>query len=69
MLLLVLQKLAEVWGIQRIRAVSNAKIVFRDFRLRKETIIANYDESWLECVGTLDPDGSFSLPITDPPRD
>ena len=68
LLLFVVQQLAKIWGIQKIRAVSNEMSVFQDFRLKKKKIFADYDEFWIESGGVVDADGLFTLPTEFMPR-
>ena len=68
LLLFALQQLAVAWHFKNIRAVSNDLLVFRDFRLKKKLVAADYDEFWLESDGRLEPDGFFTLPLVFVPR-
>jgi uncharacterized protein VirK/YbjX len=68
LLLYALQQLASAWHFKHIRAVSNDLLVFRDFRLKKKLVAADYDEFWIESDGRLDADGFFTLPIEFVPR-
>ena len=68
LLLFVAQHLASLWGMGSLRAVSNEQSIYRDFRLRKKKISADYDEFWIESGGQSGPDGLFNLPIRFEPR-
>ena len=68
LLLFAVQQLVKIWGIKKIRAVSNDMSVFQDFRLKKKKVFADYDEFWIESGGTLDADGLFTLPAQFEPR-
>ena len=61
LLVFVVQRLAQCWGINRLRAVGDSEHIYRHFRKRRE-ILASYDTFWEECKGVLDPDGNYSLP-------
>jgi uncharacterized protein VirK/YbjX len=68
LLFFTLQQLAKVWDIDTIRAVSDARHVYRYYRKRRN-IAMSYDKFWLECGGQLDEDRLFSLPAAWTPRD
>jgi uncharacterized protein VirK/YbjX len=68
LLLFVLQTLAGIWGVSRLRAVSDAMHIYRHWQKRKQ-VAASYDEWWLESGGRLAADGMFDLPATFVPRD
>ena len=68
LLLFTVQQLAAIWGIEKIRAVSNELNVFRDFRLSKKKVVADYDEFWIESGGQLDADNLFTMPSRFAPR-
>ena len=57
-----LQQLAACWGINHVRAVSDALHVYRHFQ-KKRILSASYDAFWLECAGRLAADGLFDLPV------
>lgn len=61
LLVFVVQRLAQCWQINRLRAVGDSEHIYRHFRKRRE-IFASYDTFWEECNGVLDPDGNYSLP-------
>lgn len=67
LLVFVLQSLAGVWGVTRLRAVSDAMHIYRHKRKRKQKA-ASYDELWIESGGKLADDGMFDLPATFVPR-
>ena len=68
LLLFALQTLAGIWGVTRLRAVSDAMHIYRHWRKRKQ-LAASYDEWWRESGGRLASDGIFDLPATFVPRD
>jgi hypothetical protein len=68
LLLFPLQQLAAIWGITRLRAVSDKKHVYRHWRNLKQVPISGYDRWWLESGGRLAADGLFDLPATFIPR-
>lgn len=68
LLLFTLQELAGIWGIARLRAVSDANHIYRHWQ-KKRPIAASYDQSWLESGGQLAADGMFDLPATFVPRE
>jgi uncharacterized protein len=68
LLLFVAQQIAEHWEVKTIRAVSDAKNIFRHLRLRHKKFVASYDEFWLESDGQMDTDGFFTLPTRFIPR-
>jgi uncharacterized protein VirK/YbjX len=61
LLVVAAQRLAQTWGILRIRAVSREEHIYRHY-LKRRKIEADYDEFWMQCHGRLNPDGNFSLP-------
>ena len=61
LLVFVVQRLAQCWGIDRIRAVGDSEHIYRHFRKRRE-ILASYDRFWEECKGVREPDGNYLLP-------
>jgi uncharacterized protein VirK/YbjX len=67
LLLFALQQLAAIWGITRLRAVSNDMHIYRHWQKRKH-LAANYDEWWIESGGKLANDGIFDLSVTFMPR-
>jgi uncharacterized protein VirK/YbjX len=69
LLLFAVQQLATLWDIHRIRAVSNERSVFSDFRLKHKNVVSSYDEFWRDSQGELGADGLFTLPATFVPRD
>lgn len=68
LLLFALQQLAEIWGIHRLRAVSDDLQVYRHPQKRR-TIQACYDEFWTESGGVPAADGVFDLPGRFCPKD
>jgi uncharacterized protein VirK/YbjX len=68
LLVYVVQHLAADWEMTRLRAVSDDTHIYRHFQKQKE-VTASYDEFWIECGGTLSPDGFFDLPVTFVSRD
>lgn len=68
LLLFTVQLLAKIWGINKIQAVSNELNIFRDFRLNKKKVVADYDEFWRESDGIIGADGVFTLPHIFVPR-
>ena len=68
LLVFALQQLAQQWSISTIRAVGSKEHVYRCFGQRSN-LLANYDEFWAECHGTLLPDGNFQIPVHPPTRD
>jgi hypothetical protein len=67
LLLFALQQLAAIWGITRLRAVSNDMHIYRHWQKRKH-LAASYDEWWIESGGQLADDGMFDLPVGLMPR-
>jgi uncharacterized protein len=61
LLVFVAQRLAQIWNVTTLRAVSDAEHIYRHFRKRR-TFSAGYDEFWRECQGEPGPDGLFTLP-------
>ena len=68
LLLFVLQQLAAIWGISRLRAVSDDLHIYRHWQKRKH-VAASYDEWWIESGGHRAGDGMFDLPVTFVPRE
>jgi uncharacterized protein VirK/YbjX len=68
LLLFALQSLAGVWGISRLRAVSDSTHIYRHWQKRKK-LAASYDKWWLDSGGQLAKDGGFDLPVTFIPRE
>jgi len=68
LLLFALQTLADIWGITRMRAVSDDMHIYQHWHKRRE-IAASYDEWWVEAGGTRAPDGLYDLPARFVPRD
>ena len=62
LLLFALQQLAALWGITRLRAVSDDKHTARHF-LTQGVILASYDKFWIERGGIMAIDGIFDLPL------
>ncbi len=61
LLLFTLQQLAAIWGVTRLRAVSDAMHIYRHWQKRKQ-VAASYDQWWLESGAKLAEDGMFDLP-------
>jgi uncharacterized protein VirK/YbjX len=68
LLLFALQSLGTIWGVTRLRAVSDAMHIYQHWQ-KKRTVASSYDEWWLESGGQLAADGLFDLPVTFVPRD
>ena len=68
LLLFTLQALAGVWGITRLRAVSDAMHIYRHWQKTKR-LSSSYDEWWMAAGGRLTADGMFDLPATFIPRE
>ncbi len=68
LLLFPLQQLASIWGVTRLRAVSDKMHVYRHWRNLKQVSISSYDRWWLESGGRQSDDGMFELPATFIPR-
>jgi uncharacterized protein VirK/YbjX len=68
LLIFALQQLARIWTISTIRAVAQCEHIYRHYRKRK-SLHANYDQFWIECQGTLQPDHNFRLPVLPITRD
>jgi uncharacterized protein VirK/YbjX len=68
LLFFTLQQLAVTWNIDSIRAVSDARHVYRHYRKRKN-LAMSYDKFWVECGGQLNEDRLFTLPRIWVPRD
>ncbi len=68
LLLFAMQTLASLWGITRLRAVSDAMHIYRHWQKRKQ-VPASYDEWWLEAGGQKAEDGMFDLPVEFVPRE
>lgn len=62
LLLFSLQQLAIDWDVKSIRAVSDRRSIYTDFRLKKKNVLASYDEFWTDSQGVLGQDGLFILP-------
>jgi hypothetical protein len=67
LLLFALQTLASLWGVARLRAVSDAMHIYRHWQKRKQ-VAASYDKWWLESGGQQATDGMFELPAGFVPR-
>jgi uncharacterized protein VirK/YbjX len=67
LLLFALQELCMVWGITRLRAVSDAMHIYKHWQKRKH-VASSYDEWWGESGGVLADDRNFDLPATFVPR-
>ena len=61
LLLFTVQRLAQCWGIECLRAVGDSEHIYRHYRKRRE-ISASYDSFWVESQGVRNPDGNYSLP-------
>ena len=61
LLVFAVQRLAQCWGIDRIRAVADSEHIYRHFRKRRE-ILTSYDTFWEECKGVRGSDGNYLLP-------
>jgi hypothetical protein len=68
LLLFALQSLAGIWGVARLRAVSDAMHIYRHWQKRKH-LAASYDEWWIESGGRLADDDMFDLSAAFVPRD
>ncbi len=68
LLVFALQILAGVWGVTRLRAVSDRMHIYRHWRKRKR-LASSYDAWWVESGGQLADDGNFDLPIRFIPRE
>jgi uncharacterized protein VirK/YbjX len=68
LLLFALQELCTVWGVTRLRAVSDAMHIYKHWQKRKQ-VVSSYDEWWVESDGVLAADGNFDLPATFIPRE
>ena len=68
LLLFALQELAAIWGVTRVRAVSDAMHIYRHWQKRKN-LATSYDEWWIESGGELAGDGMFDLPARFIPRE
>lgn len=68
LLLFALQELAGIWGIARLRAVSDANHIYRHWQ-KQRPVAASYDQWWLESGGRLAADGMFDLPVAFLPRE
>ena len=66
LLLFALQQLTDVWGVTRLRAVSDAMHIYQHWQKRRP-VAASYDEFWGESGGRLAADGLFDLlPVFSP---
>ncbi len=68
LLVFVLQQFAALWGITRLRAVSDSMHIYRHYQTRRD-VAASYDPFWAECGGIQGPDEIFDLPVAFVPRD
>ena len=68
LLFYILQQLCGVWGIGRVRAVSDCMHIYRHFQSRRN-VRATYDKFWVECGGVAVSGGTFELPPAFVPRD
>ena len=67
LLVFALQILAGVWGVTRLRAVSDSDAHLQALAETK-TVAASYDEWWVESGGQLAEDGIFDLPTESKPN-
>lgn len=68
LLLFALQELAGIWGVTRLRAVSDANHIYRHWQKRR-AVAASYNQWWEESGGQLAADGMFDLPAAFFPRE
>lgn len=60
LLLFAAQTLAQIWGVNRIRAVGDTEHIYRRYG-RRRNFHAQYNEFWIENQGAQAADGNFTI--------